>query len=322
MKTAAGLRRHLGLLCAALVVSCASMPRPLPAPDVFSAEVLAGRLDLEHFDFEAAGYWKRDSTSRLVWLGDVQRAVFGTRLDSDTCDLNERRRFAAVMWLVVVQQSAEAETWRANYAALRRALLAHDELVSAAAAKIEPAQDARVTELRRRVARDQAIRDLPRLDKLAEGMPDLSRQHWVAIRLGRMMAIDCDNTEWLAAQMREIGWFDIPRYGARANQDAWLLVQHADRNKPFQRETLAYLEKLPPGMTEPRNIALLFDRVAIGEGRMQRYGTQGKCLADGSWVPHDVENVAELDARRQAIGLMPMADYIKGFDGICPRATK
>ena len=135
-----------------------------------------------------------------------------------------------------------------------------------------------------------------------------------------MMAIDCDNTDWLAAQMREIGWFDIPRYGKEADQDAWMLVQHADRNKAFQRETLAYLEDWLPERRIRATLRSSCDRVAMGEGRPQRYGTQGMCAPDGNWAPHEVEDPAGSIASPQALGLTTDgANTASAFAGVCPR---
>jgi hypothetical protein len=319
MKKSAGVMRAMIVTVALFTAAQAAAPRSLPDANAFAASVLAGQIDLEKFDFEAAGFWKLRDDERLPWLSGVQQQVFGTSLSSDTCDAGERRRFAAAMWIMLLQQAGDATTWRANFTALRRTLALHDANIRAAAEAIEPAKDerARVTELRRRVARDQSIRDLPRVEKMSAELPELARSNWTAFQLIRMMSIDCDNTEWLAAQMHEIGWFDIPTYGAEIDNNAWLIVQHADRSKAFQRETLAYLRRLPPGKTDPKNLAYLEDRVASGEGRPQRFGTQGSCTAEGKWVPLPVEDPAGLDSRREDIGLMPMADYIKTFDGVC-----
>lgn len=320
MKMSAALIRSLVVIGALFNVAPAATPGSLPQADAFAASVLAGRIDLEIFDFEAAGYWKLDDDERLPWLSGVQGRIFGTQASSDSCERDDRRRFAAVMWLVLLQQSGDAAAWQANYTALRGALGRLDEHIRAAGTGIQPAKDerARVTELRRRVARDQAIRDLPGLEKMSTGLPDLVRKNWMGFVLIHMVSIDCGNSDWLAAQLREIGWFDVPTYGPEPDKNAWLLVQHADRNKVFQRETLAFLQRLPPGKTDPKNLALLGDRVAVGEGHPQRFGTQGSCNAKGEWIPNEVEDPAGLDSRREDLGLMPMADYIKTFDGVCP----
>jgi hypothetical protein len=314
----------IGLLAAASML--ASQARAdeanegLPDAQAFAAAVLEGRMDLESFDFEAAGYWKADETNRVAWLSGIQPPIFGASATSNTCDPKERRRFIATMWLMLLQRSADAKDWRSNFSALRQGLSAQDAMVREAADKVVAGTDARVTELARRVARDQAIRDMPRLEQMGATMPDAARQLWGAMRLGRMMAIDCENTEWLAAQMREIGWFDIARFGVKADKDAWVLVQHADRSPALQREALERLQKLPSGDTDPKNVAYLGDRVAMGEGKPQRYGTQGKCQPDGTWAPIEIEDAEGVDERRKALGLPPMAEYARRFENLCPKA--
>ena len=138
-----------------------------------------------------------------------------------------------------------------------------------------------------------------------------------------MTAIDCDNTRWLGQELAKSGWFDIPTYGTEADQNAWLLVQHADVNRDFQREVLTLLEALPAGHTSPKNLAFLHDRVARGEGKPQRYGTQGSCQKDGTWVPHETEHPHTLDARRRAVGLEPIAEHaLEMARHNCPKSAR
>ncbi len=47
------------------------------------------------------------------------------------------------------------------------------------------------------------------------------------------------------------------------------------------------------------------------EGRLQRFGTQrGHCDGERHAIPSNVEDPTNLDARRNAIGLQPMSDYL------------
>ena len=78
------------------------------------------------------------------------------------------------------------------------------------------------------------------------------------------------------------------------------------------------LESLTPGQTRPKSVAYLYDRVANAEGRPQKFGTQGNCQPDGTWAPYPIEDPDEVDARRKAVGLNPLAEYIAGFRDLCP----
>jgi hypothetical protein len=52
------------------------------------------------------------------------------------------------------------------------------------------------------------------------------------------------------------------------------------------------------------------DRVLVHRGKPQRYGSQFD-FAGGRLVPAPIEDLPGLDARRAAIGLMPMAEYAR-----------
>lgn len=126
------------------------------------------------------------------------------------------------------------------------------------------------------------------------------------------------NTAWLKDMMDGRDWFRDDQDGERAAQNAWLLVQHADRDPDFQRAMLPKIEAAigNPGVSA-QNYAYLYDRVAGKDERPQRYGTQGRCQPEGGWAPNAVEDPDNLDARRADVGLGPIADYIKRFEGRC-----
>jgi hypothetical protein len=56
------------------------------------------------------------------------------------------------------------------------------------------------------------------------------------------------------------------------------------------------------------NYALLFDRVRIAQHQKQLYGTQFT-TKDGRMVMQPTDDMAQLDARRADMNLMPIADY-------------
>ncbi|TPW20655.1 MAG: hypothetical protein FD126_1470 [Elusimicrobia bacterium] len=128
----------------------------------------------------------------------------------------------------------------------------------------------------------------------------------------RIVALDQRNTAELKALLAPRDWFTVGDFGARADEDAWLLVQHADLDVAFQKDVLRRLEPLAAsGQTSPANFAFLFDRVATNEGRLQRYGTQGGCAGPGVWRPNEQEDPARVDERRASVSLPPLAVYVK-----------
>lgn len=135
--------------------------------------------------------------------------------------------------------------------------------------------------------------------------------------------VDDQNTEDLKELLKRYEWFKIGEFGAIADNQAWLIVQHADRDPAFQSQILPILEKLwPIRETNPAHYAYLYDRVASSffdpsKRVPQRYGTQGRCVGSGTWEPWPIEDEASVDKRRKAVGLESMEEYKAAFKTIC-----
>lgn len=56
--------------------------------------------------------------------------------------------------------------------------------------------------------------------------------------------------------------------------------------------------------------AQLYDRVQIDVGALQRYGTQFMVGADGVWTLAPLEDAAQVDSRRAALGMHPLQEYL------------
>lgn len=138
----------------------------------------------------------------------------------------------------------------------------------------------------------------------------------------RFESVDVGNTAEIKKLLTIYEWFKISEFGEKADNQAWLLVQHADYDHEFQKSVLRILEKLYPiKETKPINYAYLYDRVAASyqnaEKRiLQRYGTQGSCVGPGRWEPNPIEDPANLDKRRLAMGMPKMSEYMEAFKDI------
>lgn len=143
-------------------------------------------------------------------------------------------------------------------------------------------------------------------------------QHFWKQFVPRFEALDSSNTHDVKELLKRYGWFKISEFGEESDQNAWLLVQHADLDVAFQKEVLKKLEMLyPQGETRAGNYAFLFDRVAVNEKRPQRYGTQGRCVDPGKWEPlplEDPERVAEL---RKSMGMDSLEETKKRNSALC-----
>ena len=172
----------------------------------------------------------------------------------------------------------------------------------------------RTAELFRRIAKDQFARShtvaAMRRTSWAAGLSDNARVYAYRIIARDGCGVDADNTAWLKADLRVNGWFTLTEFGKDADQAAFLLVQHADKDRPFQQQVLALLEPLvAQGKTRPASYAYLFDRVAVARQQPQRYGTQGRCAGPGAWEPFELETPENLDQRRAAVGLSTESAY-------------
>jgi len=309
----------LGLIGLAVVGHATAQTSPPPAqaphpgfiaPEAFGEWARSGELNVEAYDFEAAGFFKLSPQERTHW----QMGVFNTLLNVgpqviSECSTVRQRNGAAMAWAQIAGQSKDAADWKATAKTIRARLAELDQMLRRSA-PAKPSADPLVQELLVRFARDQDVRLIFSQVKWTEGMPPLAANNWLSAAVTRMTAIDCDNTAWLQARLQKIDWFTIPKYGEAADNAAWHLVQHADREPAFQRAMLAKLQALPPGETSGKRLGMLWDRVARAEGKLQRYGTQGLCK-DGQWTPYESEDPANLDKRRAALGMTPIAEHMQ-----------
>lgn len=129
--------------------------------------------------------------------------------------------------------------------------------------------------------------------------------------------VDAELADEKKAMLEASVWPISTVWGAMASNDAWLLVQHSDADRDFQRLMLRKLQSLkdmPP--EERRHVAYLEDRLRVADGKPQVYGTQGRC--EGSvWRMDPVQDPDNLDKRRHDIGLAPMQDYAKDAVEFC-----
>ncbi|MFH9348661.1 DUF6624 domain-containing protein [Kitasatospora sp. NPDC017646] len=118
----------------------------------------------------------------------------------------------------------------------------------------------------------------------------------------------------LSEIMAEHGWPTELAVGAEAARAAWLIAQHADRQLDVQRRAVDLMaEAVAAGSASARDLAFLQDRLAVNEGREQRYGTQIGAVADGRPVPWPCEDPERLDERRAQVGIEPFDEYTARF---------
>ena len=134
----------------------------------------------------------------------------------------------------------------------------------------------------------------------------------------RLRKLDRRNSRALRKMMPASGWFDDVRFGPDAARAAWFIVQHSP-DKEFQ--ALALARMTPKGGETAKwrsDYALLYDRVRMGRGEPQRFGSQGQCR-DGKVRIYSLEDPNHVDERRAKFGLSTLKEYetLLGVGGPC-----
>jgi hypothetical protein len=110
------------------------------------------------------------------------------------------------------------------------------------------------------------------------------------------------------------GWLGPEVVGNNGNSALFLVIQHS----PLQVQ-LKYIPMLraavKAGKARPSSLALMEDRVALRQGRKQIYGSQiGTDPTTGKDYVQPLEDPDHVDERRAAVGLQPLADYVKNWN--------
>ncbi len=150
---------------------------------------------------------------------------------------------------------------------------------------------------------DQSLRE----NFTENGQP--SQRHGNAVAL-----IDRTNTLRMKALLRQCGWPVTSKYGKNASADAWLLIQHADQDRPFQRAALVRLERaVKAGEARGGDLAYLSDRLAVSEGKPQLFGTQFRGVENCKMILAPIDSREGVNARRTAIPGMPTLEEYEKF---------
>jgi len=124
-----------------------------------------------------------------------------------------------------------------------------------------------------------------------------------------MESIDLAHTQKMKEIVKEYGWPTISIVGKEASHAAWLLVQHA-RDIIFKEKCLELIRfALVKRDVRKGDYAYLYDRICVGKGKSQLYGTQ--FIGD---KVSPIEDIEHLDERRKEFGLELFEKYKKFFD--------
>jgi len=133
-------------------------------------------------------------------------------------------------------------------------------------------------------------------------------------------SVDQENMAELLQLLPADGWFRASQYGLEASKAAFHIVQHSDETH-WRRFLPVFETLLGTGEIDSQQYAKMFDRLAISEGRSQRYGTQFRC-DNGKWRAYPIEDVTGLKSRRQTMNFsVDFATYKAHFEAqpSCPQ---
>lgn len=147
---------------------------------------------------------------------------------------------------------------------------------------------------------------------------DTEFEAFEAMVMDDLTLMDRANTEHLKEHLSQReGWWTISEVGPHASFYIWLITQHSDQDRAFQKRALELTQPLvSEEEIKPSNYAFLVDRVAVAEDRPQTYGTQGACMED-VWKPGSIEDPEDVDKRRADAGIMPFATYVERMQRFC-----
>jgi hypothetical protein len=123
-----------------------------------------------------------------------------------------------------------------------------------------------------------------------------------------MEKADHTSSQFVSAVLRDCGWPRRSQIGTEAALAFSLLTVHATAQPALQRYALHLMTPLvATGEASKQYFAILTDKIRVGAGEKQLYGTQ----LDGKLTPFAIDDEVDVDVRRAALGMETLKDYIE-----------
>ncbi len=126
------------------------------------------------------------------------------------------------------------------------------------------------------------------------------------------ISVDDKNRNQLKQIIEKYGFPTKSLVGKDAMQGIFLIIQHSDGDREWQKSQLTNIENaVKKGDMDGQNYAYLYDRIKINSGEKQLYGTQFAKVDPVNKTVElaETEDVENLDRRRMEIGMMPIKMY-------------
>ncbi len=134
------------------------------------------------------------------------------------------------------------------------------------------------------------------------------KAHWKMIQ-----EKDSINLIQVKAILDTRGWLGDDVVGVQGNSALFLVIQHSDI--ATQEQYLPMMrEAVKNGKATGSSLALLEDRVALRQGKMQIYGSQiGRDPVTQEFFVSPLEDPDNVDKRRAEVGLQPLSEYVSNW---------
>ncbi|MBY0432521.1 MAG: hypothetical protein K2U26_00255 [Cyclobacteriaceae bacterium] len=132
--------------------------------------------------------------------------------------------------------------------------------------------------------------------------------------MARIKSSDVGNLATVTRILDQYGWLSEAQIGKAGNAALSLVIQHADL--ATQEQYLPMMrEAVRQGKARGASLAMLEDRVALEKSGKQIYGTQiRKSKSSDAYVLAPIDAPFQVDARRAALGLGPLADFVSRWN--------
>jgi uncharacterized protein DUF6624 len=159
----------------------------------------------------------------------------------------------------------------------------------------------------------QEMMDL--MDRVAGSDSEKLAKKWKQA-VERQNDLDGKNRQRLDEIVNQHGWPKKSVFGDEASGVAFLIVQHAEID--YQKKYLPLIKDAVAQKEARRSdLAMLEDRILTREGKKQVYGTQLRLNQTTQRMElYPIEDEENVDGRRAAVGLEPLAGYLKRGFGI------
>ncbi len=139
---------------------------------------------------------------------------------------------------------------------------------------------------------------------------------------GRAGGVDNEGDEARTYRLEEIideyGWPTFDLVGKKGANAAWIIAQHSDFYPQFQANALKLIRAAAEeGQASWGNVAYLQDRVAVGRGNKQTYGTQIRCVKGRAKLATPLVDPDGVDRLRADADLESLDDYFDEVDKLC-----